>query len=191
MRNDDLLAAIDSGMQCSDVAREFGISRQRVSHIWHRYRGDAPLPPRPDTFAERFWGRVDRSGDCWLWTGWRQANGYGGLRVKRQAHYAHRVAWTLVNGPIPDGLFVCHHCDNRPCVRPDHLFLGTARDNTRDSIAKGRWQFPHPAIVATGDMKAAQGMLGHTSAGMTADVYASATETSRKRAADAMQEELG
>ena len=54
---------------------------------------------------------------------------------------AHRVAWELAYGQVPNGLFVCHRCDNPPCVRPEHLFLGTARDNTQDAIAKGRFVF--------------------------------------------------
>ena len=143
MRNDDLIAAIENGMRCSDAAREFGICKQRVSQLWHRYRGDLPLPPAPDTFTARFWDRVDKSGDCWPWIGSRQVNGYGHVRSQNRSLYAHRVAWTLANGPIPPGLWVLHRCDNPPCVNPSHLFLGTARDNTLDSIAKGRWAIGH------------------------------------------------
>lgn len=89
--------------------------------------------------ANRFWSKVDKSGDCWLWTGHRLKNGYGqfSLTTTRPVK-AHRFAWELAHGPIPGGMMVCHHCDNPPCVRPDHLFLGTAKDNTQDAIRKGR-----------------------------------------------------
>lgn len=109
--------------------------------------------------SERFWSQVARSDDgCWEWTGRRKKNKkqhYGlvrvyvgkrnGRSVKRQ-FMAHRVAWELTNGPIPAGLFVCHHCDNPPCVRLDHLFLGTHKDNAADAQAKGRLNVPHPRI---------------------------------------------
>jgi hypothetical protein len=85
----------------------------------------------------RFWSRVDRSGDCWLWTGARHPFGYGMVVLGRR-WYAHRLAWTLSNGPIPAGMCVLHRCDNPPCVNPTHLFLGTFRDNTADMHAKGR-----------------------------------------------------
>lgn len=90
------------------------------------------------TVAERFWPRVDKSGDCWEWQGGRVPQGYGAFWLDGRNRPAHRVAWELTNGPIPSGLFVLHRCDNMPCVRPDHLFLGTQADNMADKTRKGR-----------------------------------------------------
>lgn len=89
---------------------------------------------------ERFWEKVDRKGEkeCWLWIGNIGANGYGQLSIKNKTISAHRLSWTLNYGPILDGLFVLHECDNPPCVNPNHLFLGTNKDNILDAIAKGR-----------------------------------------------------
>lgn len=83
---------------------------------------------------ETFWSKVDKTGECWVWVAGRFVTGYGAYRNQG----AHRVSWGLMNGPIPAGLFVLHRCDNPPCVRPDHLFLGTHTDNMHDKVAKGR-----------------------------------------------------
>ena len=84
------------------------------------------------------------SGDCWVWTGARAERGYGIVsnRGGRNRRRAHRTSWELAHGPIPPGMFVLHRCDNPPCVRAEHLFLGTQLDNMRDMAAKGRrmWQ---------------------------------------------------
>jgi hypothetical protein len=103
-------------------------------------------PPR--SVADRFWEKVDKSGDCWEWTATIDKSGYGIVGMRPKNLKASRVAWMLTNGAIPDGLWVLHHCDNRRCVRPDHLFLGTNTDNQRDSVAKGRWRATHQRLVS-------------------------------------------
>lgn len=95
---------------------------------------------------ERFWGRVEKDGPllvpelgpCWIWTGARTFAGYGLLgRGSKQFVYAHRLSYEIHHGEAGD-LYVCHRCDNPSCVNPGHLFLGTALDNVRDMLAKGR-----------------------------------------------------
>ena len=95
------------------------------------------------TLAERFWPKVEKSDFCWNWRAARIASGqYGAIKVKMPGGWrhelAHRVSWHLVNGPIPEGVFVLHHCDNKLCVNPKHLFLGTQKDNIHDMLRKGR-----------------------------------------------------
>lgn len=88
----------------------------------------------------RFWSQVKRGDGCWPWIGAKR-KGYGSVRWDGKAQFAHRVSWMLANGNITGGLWVLHKCDNPPCVRPDHLFLGTALDNARDAIQKGRMKY--------------------------------------------------
>ena len=93
------------------------------------------------TPEERFWAKVKRADDlfgCWEWMGCRMPHGHGQMTIDDKRVLVHRFAWILHNGPIPDGLHVCHHCDNGWCVRPEHLFLGTHQDNMADRDRKGR-----------------------------------------------------
>jgi hypothetical protein len=85
-----------------------------------------------------FWARVDKSGDCWIWRGTMHHGGYGLMWFQGYQWSTHRLAYKLTHGAIPDGLFVCHHCDVRACVNPAHLYAGTVQDNNRDKIVRGR-----------------------------------------------------
>lgn len=111
-------------------------------------------PPKPLGFSPRaevaemasgrktgfFWDCVDKKapGECWPWLANKFPNGYGLLRLGNKRALAHRVAWEICNGPIPNEMFVCHTCDLPSCVNPLHLFLGTHFENMRDMISKGR-----------------------------------------------------
>lgn len=85
-----------------------------------------------------FWSHVEKTESCWLYSGYLNKDGYAPVKFHSKMTTAHRLSWTLANGPIGGGLYCLHRCDIRTCVNPQHLFLGTARDNALDARAKGR-----------------------------------------------------
>lgn len=115
---------------CSITCRGKGQSSSLVDRFWPKVNKDGPIPPhRPEL------------GPCWIFTGYCDRDGYGKIGAgdgTQKALYANRVAYEIQVGPIPDGFQALHHCDNPPCCRDTHLFLGTNMDNILDRMAKGR-----------------------------------------------------
>jgi hypothetical protein len=91
---------------------------------------------------KRFFDKIDKTENCWNWTAATRKTGYGCMKFRNKLIDAHRISWIIHYGEIPKNLCVCHKCDNRKCVNPNHLFLGTQSDNMKDAFVKGRIILP-------------------------------------------------
>ena len=91
-------------------------------------------------FIDRFEEKIAKSDGCWEWAASLAGKGYGQMKLpkQRKQEYSHRLAYMIYKGPIPDGIYVCHKCDNPKCCNPDHLFLGSSQDNHDDMANKDR-----------------------------------------------------
>ena len=94
--------------------------------------------PKKVNASDRFFEKVEKSGECWLWVGALNSRGYGSFGFEGRRLGAHRFSYELHKGEIPEGMFVCHSCDVRNCVNPDHLWLGDNADNMKDMYQKER-----------------------------------------------------
>ncbi len=122
-----------------------GVNRRRIAGHKASTSGHKAIAPSAAPLSERFWERVDRASTadgCWTWTG-TLSGGYGCIYTDGKQRRATWVSWLLHYGEPPEGMFLLHRCDNPPCVRPDHLFLGTQKDNNQDMWAKGRGKLVH------------------------------------------------
>lgn len=123
------------------------MQRYYAAIMQHRNTYNAPT----EKDIERFWSKVDKGGDCWLWTAATFSTGYGAFYYGGRNHHASRVSFEIANGPITGSGYVCHTCDVRSCVRPSHLYLGTAADNARDAVERKRYRTgtDHPSGART------------------------------------------
>lgn len=100
---------------------------------------------------EEFWKRVDKTDYCWNWVGSKR-RGYGRFMFRDKIIGTHRISYIIHKGEIPKGMLICHKCDNPSCVNPDHLFLGTHKDNAHDCVIKGRKWLNHNNTISKNNM---------------------------------------
>lgn len=128
---------------CPDCGKPMLYTSKHCRKCGHIYIGITQRHPRSDPIV-RFWSYVDKSGGptaCWPWTKFIHPKGYGIYLVRgwgKRTSRTHRIAYELTYGPIPDDLYACHHCDNPACCNPNHIFIGTQKDNMQDAARKNR-----------------------------------------------------
>lgn len=123
-----------SDLICPTCGRSFRQNKARQRYCSRRCGAGR----RKVSVSDRFWANVVKTDSCWLWTGDADKDGYGRIGRSGAQIRAHRFSYEIHNGAIPQGMLVCHTCDTPACVRPDHLWLGTAADNNEDMGRKGR-----------------------------------------------------
>lgn len=131
----------DEPRVCEHCGIPFFARRGNIKRGWGKFCSTPCriAAQRATSVMDRFWSKVNKTDGCWLWTAGTWSQGYGAFSLNGKNIRATRFIYELTYGPIPDGLLVCHNCDNPRCVRPDHLFLGTIDDNNQDMKRKGRY----------------------------------------------------
>ena len=119
---------------------------------------------------------INNETGCWEWTATTHGSGYGLFYIGNKTFRAHRISWQLENGTIPDGMFVCHSCDNPSCINPEHLFLGSPKDNSQDMVDKGRQYKPtgtknKSAKLTDSDVIKIRSLFGQISQNKIADLF--------------------
>lgn len=138
----DLVLDAECGLSWQELSDKFHIGIIQVQGIVYGRRSGVKaadlIKRRLAVVAKKFWSLVDKTGECWEWQGATNEDGYGYLTVGNKYTLAHRLSLELSGIEVPDHLLSCHHCDNPPCVRPDHLYMGTPKENTADAMARNR-----------------------------------------------------
>ena len=129
--------------ECNRAAYAKGMCLMHYKRVWRGGRVDRTKRAPSGLTLERHlewhgWNTTDSG--CWEWRGGRFRGGYGSVSHGNRTLIASRAAWVVWRGDIPNGLHVLHTCDNRLCINPEHLWLGTNEDNVRDKMEKGRWR---------------------------------------------------
>jgi hypothetical protein len=141
-------------VQCQHCGRLFYVPRclvARTQFCSAPCRREGLKARHAATWQDRFWAKVQKGDGCWEWRGPRSPSGYGFGPKFYGTQAAHRLSYIIANGPIPAGMVVMHNCDNPPCVRPDHLSLGTPAENSAEMVARNRsYHGPRPGKTCRG-----------------------------------------